>query len=205
MLGEKSHQQSTEKKPENKFSSAPSKDSAKQEAGKILTSNPVDKILNKSEEMTVEELNKGSSFYSDYKIWVFIAVVVIFSVAMSLNTLLLKRVDLKFFTVVDKTVELINRGGLIVNEILINYSEKPFVITIGEFKTIEEAKDEAVRLLPSLKQVNIELLDNGYYVFVVDKLSSKKHAYEFAKELKDKNISPVKVRYLRKSKFITPE
>src|SRR3989338_5232617 len=145
MPGEKKHQYVTEKKLKDKSSSTPIADTVKQEAGEIITSNPIDKILNKSEETIVEEPNKYPSFYSDYKIWVFIAVVVIFSVAMSLNTLLLKRVDLKFFTVVDKTVGFINRGGLIVNEIFINYSEKPFVITIGEFKTIEEAKDEAVR------------------------------------------------------------
>lgn len=201
-MSRKKQQESIEEKKFEKSSSFPATGSVKQKTTEIFTKNPIDKILDKSKEI-VQEKPKALAFYFDYRVWIFIIVVVIFSLAISLDNLFLRKIDLKFFSGVTKAVRLVNRTGFLLEEAFINYSEKPFVVTIGEFKTIEEAKDEAVRLLPSLKQINIELLDNGYYVFVIDKLSSKKHAYEFAKELKDKNISSVKVRYLRKSKFVT--
>ena len=196
MSGETKHQYVTGKKPGNKSTSPTVINSIKQKIDKIFTRNPLDRILNKSEEVVEEKPDKNPLLYFDYKTWVFIVIIVIFSVAMSLNTLFLKRVDLKFFTFV-------KNSRLAVNEIFVNYFEKPFVITIGEFETIEEAKSEAVNLLPYFKQLSIELLDSNYYVFVIDKLSSKKLAYEIAKEFKDKSHIPVKVRYLRKNKFIT--
>jgi hypothetical protein len=190
MSHKKKQQSIEEKKFENKTSSIPAADLIKQKTSEILTENPVDKILDKSKEIVQEE-PKTLAFYFDYKIWVFIIIAIILSLSISLNTLFFKKIDLKFFA-----------GVTLVEDFFINHLEKPFVVTIGEFKTVEEAKSEAVRLLPVLKQINIELLDNGYYVFVIDKLSSKKRAYEFANELRNKNPSSVKVRYLRKSKFV---
>jgi len=125
MSHKKKQQSIEEKKFENKTSSIPAADLIKQKTSEILTENPVDKILDKSKEIVQEE-PKTLAFYFDYKIWVFIIIAIILSLSISLNTLFFKKIDLKFFA-----------GVTLVEDFFINHLEKPFVVTIGEFKTVE--------------------------------------------------------------------
>lgn len=174
--------------------------STNQNIKSIFTQNPLDSILDQPEVLDKEKLKQEFLFQIDYKVWVFFLVTIVFSIAISFNTLFFKKVDSKFFFMLNKVAKLAVSLKLVVSETIMNHLEKPFVVTIGEFKTISEAKAEAIKLLPSFKQLTIEHLDNGYYVFVIDKLASKKYAYHLAEEFKDKKYMLVKVRYLPRSK-----
>lgn len=73
---------------------------------------------------------------------------------------------------------------------------KPYILTSGEFKTFAIAKEKAIKLLPELKQININQLNSGAYIFEIDKFSSKEVAYREAAKLKQDGFESVHVRYL---------
>lgn len=79
----------------------------------------------------------------------------------------------------------------------IDVIRKPYVVTIGEFGNSALAKEEAIKLLPRLKQVNIKQLENGLHTFYIERFGSKEKAYKYAKELIYNGFDLVHVRYIQ--------
>lgn len=77
-----------------------------------------------------------------------------------------------------------------------NLVNKPFVVTIGEYGNLGVAKDEAIRLLPKLKQIKITQLNSGIYTFELDRFAFKEEAYSLAKMCEIEDFDAVHVRYL---------
>ncbi len=75
--------------------------------------------------------------------------------------------------------------------------KSPYVVTIGEFKTFPSAKEEAIKLLPRFKQINIKQLMSGLYTFEMERFTSKDKAYLLANEFMHDGLNVVHVRYLR--------
>ena len=75
--------------------------------------------------------------------------------------------------------------------------KSPYVVTIGEFKTFANAKEEAIKLLPTFKQIEIKQLMSGVYTFEMERFSSKDKAYSLANEFMQDGLNSVHVRYLR--------
>ena len=73
---------------------------------------------------------------------------------------------------------------------------KPYILTVGEFKSFAIAKDRAINLLPELKQINIKQLATGTYTFEIEKFTSKEKAYKEYTRLKQDGFDSVHVRYL---------
>jgi hypothetical protein len=73
---------------------------------------------------------------------------------------------------------------------------KPYILTVGEFKDFSTAKNNAVKLLPELKQINIKQLSTGAYTFEIEKFTSKEKAYKESTRLKQGGFDSVHVRYL---------
>jgi len=73
---------------------------------------------------------------------------------------------------------------------------KPYILTVGEFKSFAIAKDRAIKLLPELKQINIQQLATGTYTFEIERFTSKEKAYKESTILKQDGFDSVHVRYL---------
>lgn len=72
---------------------------------------------------------------------------------------------------------------------------KPYLITAGNFKTLDQAKLKAVELLPQLKQVNIMQLKDGSFVFRIDRFPTKSKANKIAQEYKKLGLKDITVRF----------
>ncbi|OGI20068.1 MAG: hypothetical protein A3B68_00495 [Candidatus Melainabacteria bacterium RIFCSPHIGHO2_02_FULL_34_12] len=114
-----------------------------------------------------------------------LAVFILISSSIILNSFFLKTLDPKLF-------ELFST----ISEFLHVPMSKPYVVTVGEYGNLSVAKDEAIKLLPKFKQIDIKKLDNGIYTFEMERLGSKSKAYSFAKELTQDGFDAVHVRYL---------
>ena len=79
---------------------------------------------------------------------------------------------------------------------VIQQFSKPYVVTIGEFGNVAIAKDEAICLLPKLRQIEIKQLESGIYTFKMEQFGLKKNAYELANKLTQDGFEAVHVRYL---------
>lgn len=85
---------------------------------------------------------------------------------------------------------------IIFKSTLVDLITCPYVVTIGEYKDFKIAKENAIKLLPKLRQINIKQFKNGIYTFEMDRLNSKKEAYLLAKKFLDAGFDSVHVRYL---------
>ena len=125
---------------------------------------------------------------------VFLACLIGFSVL--LNNYFLEKIDphlydyLKLFSLKGANLA----SGL--NAYIVNQKYKPFVVTIGNYKSADLAKEMAVQLLPKFKYIEIKKLGNSSFTLVIDRHSSKNKAYMLAKKISRENFEAVHVRYL---------
>lgn len=167
-----------------------------------FTQNPVEKLdlfpesEVKTDNAQIDQNKKINKNLPNYNFWLILVVVGLISSSMVFNSYFAKKVDPVLFKLLALSNSVIQDNGLsrLVGDIIL----RPYVVTIGEYGNYAIAKDEAVRLLPVLKQINIKELDSGILTFEIDQLGSKKEAYSLASELTQRGYEAVHVRYLPK-------
>ena len=154
----------------------------------LLNKNPVfeKKTKNPFETLTfnnqqIEIKSEKKKITSSYKFWFLVLVVLSLAVSIFFNSLIASRLDPIVYKFINSLLDQVN---------------KPYVVTIGDFKTFEAAKSKAIELLPKLRQINIEKLPTGNYTFEIDKCSSKEKAYSISREFTHDGFESVHVRYL---------
>ena len=73
---------------------------------------------------------------------------------------------------------------------------KPYAITIGEYGNLLIAKEEAIKLLPLFKAVDLKQLKSGLYTIEISRFSSQKKANAEIEKIRRYNIENLKIRYL---------
>ena len=140
------------------------------------TKNPFDTLTFDNIKTDKKKKNQVS-----YKFWLSVIVVFFLATSVLFNGVISSKLDPVLY-------ELINNLSVLAN--------KPYVVTIGNFKTFEAAKSKAIDLLPKLKQINIKQLPTGNYTFEIEKCGSKEKAYSIANEFTQNGFESVNVRYL---------
>ncbi len=151
-----------------------------------LNKNPVleKKTKNPFDELVFPETvnHKGKRiFLISYKFWFVLLIILSFSVSILFNRFISTKIDPVIYGLMKNPVSQIN---------------KPYVVTLGNFKNYQIAKNKAVELLPKLRQINIKQLPTGNYTFEIDSFPSKEKAYSIAEDFKQDGLEPVNVRYL---------
>ena len=153
------------------------------------TENPVEKL-------SFQEYRKRKQELFNYKFWLFLFVIFLLGASIFLNTLHLKRLDQGLLKLISTPAAFINEVFSSTQNFLYDQINKPYVVTLGEYGNFAIAKDEAIKLVPKLKQINIKQLNSGIYTFEIDKLASKNKAYAIANEFIEAGYDGVHVRYL---------
>lgn len=149
------------------------------------TDNPVSKLQFQTlQRKKTNKINFLNIFLSNNS-WMFVPALILIFTSISLNKLLLEKLDPGIFTAMSFSKSLV-----------LDQFTKPYVVTLGEFGNLGIAKEEAVKLLPQLRQVNIKQLKSGIYTFEIERFSAKKKAYFLADEFMQKGFDVVHVRYL---------
>ncbi|MBI2995970.1 MAG: hypothetical protein HYY52_04625 [Candidatus Melainabacteria bacterium] len=155
---------------------------------------------------TLESLNKNLSFDKNtenpfYKLafkenkvkknnlWLMFLIISLISVSIFFNSFFLKKLDPLIINTVTTSVSLLK-------EFYRGLFDKSYVLTIGKYGDLLIAKEEAIKLLPQFKQINIKQLNTGIYVFEVERFGSKKKAYLTANKFIQDGFEEVHVRYL---------
>lgn len=159
------------------------------------TENPVEKLQFRKIKRNKKNKNLINAIFS-YNFWFSLLVISLIVVSVLLNSYFLERLDPVFFKAISNSFSaykefLSNPTNFIVDQIT-----KPYVVTVGEYGNAGIAKDEAVKLLPKFKEINIKQLGSGIYTFEMESLSSKKKAYELAEKFIHDGYEAVHVRYL---------
>lgn len=152
----------------------------------VKTVNPFEKLL-----FPVLEDSKSKKTLEKKNLWLPVIIVLFICSSIFLNSFLKTNLDPLVVGTVSSVKSFVSDN--------LNKSNKPYVVTVGEFGNFSLAMEEAKRLLPELKQINIKELDSGIFTFEIEKLSSKKEAYLLANALVKDNLELVHVRYLPKS------
>lgn len=152
-----------------------------------ITKSPFEKLDFDEEE--IYEIKK-QNYFSLGKIRLLVVVFLVILASFLLNPFLSKKIDPLFF-------KAISMPFIAVENFCFDQVAKPYVVTIGEYGNFSIAKNEAVKLLPVLKQVNIKELGSGIYTFEVERCSSKKKAYKILSKLEQDGFEVVHVRYLK--------
>ena len=163
------------------------------------TENPFDKL-------TFQEYKKNKKkhkvrngileYFSSYNFILFLLVVFLLSASILFNRVFLEKLDPKIFKMISQSVFFAKEIFLLPESFLIDQIKKPYVVTLGEFGNFAIAKEEAIGLLPKLKQVDIKQLNGSIYTFEVERFASKKKAYSLADNFIKDGFDTVHVRYL---------
>lgn len=148
--------------------------------------NPVKHTENPFEKLVFEEAEKEKARLFPKLFFLSALVFSLLGISLLINSLFYEKLD-----------PYLLRTVVVVKDFISTPLSKPYVVTIGNFKTLDEAKKEAIDLLPRLKQINIKRLPTKYYVLEYEKLSSKQKAYELSGELLNSGFNDVHVRYLK--------
>ena len=151
------------------------------------TENPVEKL--RFQELREQRKNKKrlKVVITSYNLWISVLVVFLISASIAFNSSVFKKADYKFFNL-----------AAIASDFVLAQFTSPYVVTIGEYGNVLVAKDEAIKILPQFKQINIKKLDSGIYTFEMERFSSKNKAYALANEFRQDGLDVVHVRYLPK-------
>ena len=164
---------------------------------------PVEKVENPVERLTFHEVRKRykkktdkKTFFFSYNFWLFLLVVFLISSSILFNSLFVEKYDRQVFKSISTVVSFPGNVFSNLKNSIIAQLSKPYVVTIGEYGNFGVAKDEAIKLLPQFKQIDIKKLKNGIYTFEIERFSSKEKAYSLAKEFTLDGLDGVHVRYL---------
>ncbi len=146
------------------------------------TKNPIDDL------QFVEE-KESKSFK-----WYYLLIVLLIGLSIGLNSLLQRKQNNSQERNTKSST--LNSGLFNIKDYFIDQMKKPYVVTIGEFKDFGVAKQEAIKLLPKLKQIDIKQLKSGIFTFEIERFSSKDKAYVLSKDFMNDGFSAVHVRYL---------
>lgn len=162
----------------------------------IYSKNPVRSSLEQSVELSsaVKFLPKDSIVKRNFTLLVL--VVCLLGISVLLNSFFASKVDPLLVSVTSKPVVIVSKSVGFIKELFFDVFQKPYVVTVGEYGNLAIAKDEAEKLLPRFKQINIKELESGIYVFEIERLSSKKNSYKLANILRKDDLQDVHVRYL---------
>lgn len=129
----------------------------------------------------VEKEISGTS----YNFWLISVVIILLFSSVVLNQFFIEKLDPKVFSCVSA-----------VKEFAVGQINKPYVLTVGEYGNFAIAKEEALRLLPQLKQIDIKKLESGIYTFQIERFASKEKAYLSRDKYVKNGFNEVHVRYL---------
>lgn len=148
------------------------------------TKNPFESLTfnTQDSETKAQAENEKLKFLLSYKFWFTVFVILSLSVSLFFNQLVSLKFDPFLFNLVSSLQNQIN---------------KPYVLTVGNFESFDAAKNEAIELLPKLRQINIKELPTGNYAFEIEKYASKEDAYSASKDLIRDGFESVHVRYLQ--------
>ena len=148
---------------------------------------PQENLFSKTIENPVEKLRfRELREQRKNNVWISALVILLIS-SIALNSSVLKKADYKFFNLFKN-----------LNDFMLAELNSPYVVTIGEYGNVLVAKDEAIKILPQFKQIDIKKLDSGVYTFEMERFSSKKKAYTLANKFIQDGLDGVHVRYLLK-------
>ena len=165
------------------------------DAGDSITENPVDRLTFRNQIKENKQRQKNNLLFSA-KFWLSVLVVVLLCTSIFLDSLFLHKLDPAVYKIIRGSVFLGKRVVSAPKNFLIDQFQKPYVLTIGEYGNLTIAKDEALKLLPQFKQINIKELKSGIYTFEIERFSSKKKAYLLSEQFKQNGFESVHVRYL---------
>ena len=143
------------------------------------TKNPFETLT--FDELKTEVKKKKIIFLPSYKFYFSVLVIVLLAFSVLFNGVISSKLDPVLY-------KLINNLSALTN--------KPYVVTIGNFESFEIAKGKAIELLPRLRQINIKQLPTGNYTFEIEKCGLKEKAYSIANEFTHDGFESVNVRYL---------
>lgn len=162
------------------------------ESSDINTENPLQNLTFSN----IEQLRKASKDATYRNLLLFIIFVFLMTASVLLNGTLLKKCDPKIFNAIASYVQHSKNLVFSSKQFLYEQTNKPYILTVGEYGELTLAKEEAIKLLPEFKQIDIKKLDNGMYTFQIERFSSKKEAYADADKYAKNGFSSVHVRYL---------
>ena len=160
----------------------------------IKTENPVNKLK-------FSNYGKTKKNKIGFNFWLALIILFFFINSILLNSFFLKNLDPLLFNVCKKSVAFLNNSFFTVQGLFTDQLSRPYIVTIGEYGNVAVAKEDAVRFLPKLKQINIKELKSGVLTFEIERFGSKSEAYKLAYELKQDGFEAVHVRYLPGKQF----
>lgn len=163
---------------------------------KSSVKNPLSELYFKEIKKINKSRAKSKSSNRYFKFWLLLLVLFLVSSSILLNSLFLEKYDPAIFKAVKTATSLLGEIYKGSRAYITDQITKPYVVTVGEYGNVAIAKDEAIKLLPELKQIDIKKLDSGMYTFEIEKLGSKKEAYMLARKFTQSGFDAVHVRYL---------
>ena len=122
---------------------------------------------------------------TSYNFWLILVVAVLLFSSIALNQFFVEKLDPQILSCVSA-----------IKEFTVGYINKPYVLTIGEYGNLAIAKEEALKLVPQLKQVDIKKLESGIYTFQIERFASKEKAYLWRDKYAKDGFNEVHVRCL---------
>ena len=159
------------------------------------TENPIEKLQFRRIKRNKKKKNLINVIFS-YNFWLSLVVMSLIVISILLNSYFLERLDPVLFKTISNSFSVSKEFLSSPTNFIIDQITNPYVVTVGEYGNAAIAKDEAIKLLPKFKQVNIKQLNSGIYTFEMEGLSSKKKAYELAQKFIHDGYEAVHVRYL---------
>lgn len=155
------------------------------------TENPVDRLSFSSVRKRKDIKIKNYS-----NLGLLLITVCLICLSIFFNSYFIEKIDPVLFKTFSSMSTAVNENAFEPGRLVSDLIMRPYVVTIGEFGNYSIAKDEAIRLLPTLKQIQIKELESGVLTFEIERLGSKKNAYSLANELIQRGFESVHVRYL---------
>ena len=160
------------------------------------TKNPYEELVFPESRKKQNISNQIIDVLFSYNFGLFLLIFFLLSVSILFNRFFLEKLDPKLFKIISASSSLTKNIAVSSRTIVFDQINKPYVVTLGEYGNLAIAKEEAIKLLPIFKQVNIRKLESGIYTFEIERFASKKKAYLLADEFMQKDFDAVHVRYL---------
>lgn len=154
------------------------------------TVNPVDELSYKEEVLVTPN--------SIFKIASVLAIVTFFSLSILFNNYFASKVDPVLISSISSN-SLLAKTFQAPKNFIFNRVNQPFVVTVGEYSTLDLAKEKAKEILSTFRQININELPSGNYALELSRYSSKKDAQSYLTQLQsDSRLDSLMIRYIPK-------